>query len=232
MDPAALAEFVRSTLYAARNPEKAVLMAAYMKTSMPFYGVQKPRRAKINKEMRLRFRPGTRNGYEEGIRALWQLPHREEKYTALEFALQHKEYITFESLVMYEYLIRDGAWWDFVDLIASDLVGRILLVDRLRARPVLDDWIEDENLWIRRAAILSQLRHRESTDPDQLFGYCLKRIDEKEFFIRKAIGWALREYSKSAPDAVLEFLSENRGALSGLSYREGAKHLKRSGAMG
>ena len=91
--------------------------------------------------------------------------------------------------------------------------------------PKLDRWIDDRNLWIRRTAILSQLKHKGGTDRDQLFGYCLRRAGEKEFFIRKAIGWALREYAKTEPDAVRAFALEHREQLSGLSFREATKHL-------
>jgi 3-methyladenine DNA glycosylase AlkD len=122
-------------------------------------------------------------------------------------------------------MIVEGAWWDFVDDIAIRLVGMVLLDDRERMHPKLDRWIDDPNMWIRRTAILSQIKHRDRTDQDQLFGYCLKRADEKEFFIRKAIGWALREYAKTEPDAVREFALNHRDQLSGLSFREATKHL-------
>ncbi len=89
--------------------------------------------------------------------------------------------------------------------------------------------IRDDDLWIRRTAVLSQIRHRGQTDAETLFRHCLDRAHERDFFMRKAIGWALREYSKAEPDGVLAFLREHRSVLSGLSFREGAKVLKRAG---
>jgi len=226
-----LVELVQRSLGALANPVKAKSMAAYARTTMPFYGIQKPDRVPLHREMKQRFRPRSRAEYEECVLALWTLPHREEKYTALEFALQHRRCIVLDSLPLYERLIREGAWWDFVDFVAPRLVGALLLEHRHVVRPVMDVWIDDDDLWIRRSAIISQLKHRDATDEAQLFGFCLRRSHEREFFIRKAIGWALREYSKSAPDAVARFLTGHSDRLSGLSYREGAKRLVRAGVM-
>jgi len=206
-------------------------MAAYLKTDMPFYGVQKPDRVPIYKEMKKRFQPQSQQDYEGAVLALWSLPHREEKYAAITFSLQNETFITAKSLPLYERLIREGAWWDLVDGVASDLVGRVLLEQRSRTRPVIERWIDDDDFWIRRTAILAHLRHKEQTDANQLFDHCLRRAHEKEFFIRKAIGWALREYSKAAPEEVGEFLLKNREALSSLSFREGAKRLVKAGLM-
>lgn len=231
MDSSLLVAFVQERLKLVSDPEKAVPMAEYMKTNMPFYGVQKTGRVPVYREMRTRFRPRSVDEYQSGIRALWGCPNREEKYTAIEYAIQNVSFITMESLELYEYLIRDGAWWDFVDLIAARLVGHLLLDNRETMRRVLDDWIDDENMWIRRSAILSQLKHKSRTDEEQLFGYCLRRSHETEFFVRKAIGWSLREYSKTAPETTASFLLQHRTDLSGLSYREGCKHLTRVGAM-
>lgn len=226
-----LASFVSAQLRTLANPQNAAPMAAYMKTTMPFYGVKKPERLPAYREMRIRFVPSTRREYESGVRALWRLPHREEKYAALQFARQNDAFVTLESLPLYERLIREGAWWDLVDEIATKLVGRAQLKQRAAVRPVLRLWINDEDLWIRRTALLSQIGHKALTDQRQLFGHCLRRAGETEFFIRKAIGWALRDYSYTEPAAVRDFLVAHREQLSGLSYREGAKQLRRAGLI-
>ena len=225
----ALVKFVQENLRAAADPEKAAPMAAYLKTEMSFYGVQKGGRVTIYREMKARFAPEDRTGYEKDVLALWALPHREEKYTAIEYAFQSKEYITPESPPLYERLIREGAWWDLVDGVAISLVGCLLLEYREAIRPVMEKWIDDPDFWIRRTALIAHNRHKEKTDEKQLFDHCLRRAHEKEFFVRKAIGWALREYSYTAPEAVRDFLVGNRESLSRLSFREGAKHLVRSG---
>ena len=220
-----LVRFVQSELAALADPELAMRMAAYMKTDMPFYGVQKPARTPVFKEAIHRFPIGSRREYLEAVDALWALPHREEKYFAVGFAKAFPQYVTIGSLPLYRRLISGGAWWDFVDDVAAHLVGRVLLDDRERMRSKMDRWVDDPNMWLRRTAIISQLGHKDDTDEERLFFYCNRRAPEQEFFIRKAIGWALREYAKSAPDAVIRFLRDNGEGLSGLSYREASKHL-------
>jgi 3-methyladenine DNA glycosylase AlkD len=224
-------QFIQQEFRKLADPAKAAPMAAYMKTETPFHGIQKPARAAVLREVKKRFAPKTRQEYEAGVLALWRLPHREEKYAALDFAIQWPAFINRESLPLYERLIREGAWWDLVDPAATGLVGRVLLKERPAVRKTMDEWIDDENVWIRRAALLSQIRHKENTDERQLFRHCLRRAHEGEFFIRKAIGWALRDYSYTAPEAVRDFLLTHRDRLSGLSFREGAKQLARAGLM-
>jgi 3-methyladenine DNA glycosylase AlkD len=220
-----LIDFVRSELSARADPEKAGPMAAYLKTDMPFYGVQTPQRREIARELKRRFVPRTAAEYRRMVEALWELEHREEKYLALSIAGASPQFITFEQLDLYRRLIQEGAWWDLVDGVASGLVGKVLLDDRGRMRPVLEEWIDDEDLWLRRTAIISQLDHKDQTDVEMLLRFCLRRAHEQEFFIRKAIGWALRQYARTDPEAVAAFLREHRDRLSGLSFREAAKHL-------
>jgi 3-methyladenine DNA glycosylase AlkD len=217
--------FLASELASVGDPQRAADMARYMKTDMPFYGVTNPERKKIYRELRRRYPIDNRAGYVAAIEALWERPHREEKYCAITLAVDYPEYITIGSVPLYRRMIVEGAWWDFVDDIAIRLVGRVLLDDRARMHPKLDRWINDPNMWIRRTAILSQIKHKDRTDQEQLFGYCLDRAHENEFFIRKAIGWALREYAKTAPDAVRRFALAHREELSGLSFREATKHI-------
>ncbi len=228
---AELTTFISSEYTKFANTTKAKDMAAYMKTDMPFYGIQKPSRVPIYKEMKQRFPISTRKQYEQSILALWQLPHREEKYAALELAHYWKKYITPSSVPLYRRLIREGAWWDLVDGIATKLVGIVWLHHRDRISPMMDTWNNDQDLWIRRSAIIGQIKHKHDTDATRLFDYCIAHADEQEFFIRKAIGWALREYSYIEPIVVSDFLLRHKSTLSGLSFREGAKHLKRSGQL-
>lgn len=227
--PDALAAFVSTELKRLADPAKAVAMAAYMKTAMPFHGVQKADRIDMHRAMRTRFVPSSQEDYSRGVLALWHLPHREEKYAAIEFAMQHKTFTTSASLPLYEQLIRDGAWWDLVDPVAAILVGNVLLKERAAVRRTMDTWIRNSDMWMRRAALLAHLKHKTQTDERQLFAHCLLLAGEKEFFIRKAIGWVLREYSKTAPDSVRTFIDTHRDVLSSLSMREGGKHLAHTG---
>lgn len=220
--------YVQTHFQELADPVNAIPMAAYMKTEMPFYGIPKPLRVPIYKTLKKEFAPNVQEEYESCVLALWNLPHREEKYAAIEYAMFFDKFITSESIPLYEQLVREGQWWDFVDPIAIALVGIALRKNRKKLEPKMRKWIRDPDMWIRRTAILSQNRHKAETNEEMLFDFCLDRADEKEFFIRKAIGWALREYSYAAPKAVRKFLNENRNTLSPLSLKEGAKQLDRA----
>ena len=117
--------------------------------------------------------------------------------------------VTATELPLYRRLVVEGAWWDFVDDIAVHLVGHTVRTEPETAWQVVDGWVDDPDMWLRRTAILSQNRSREATDTRRLFDFCLRRAHEREFFIRKAIGWALRDYARTDPDAVRRFLEEH-----------------------
>lgn len=207
------------------NSAKAGPMAAYMKTDMPFFGVQSPARREVARMLKASYPPDGNDDYRAQIDALWSLPHREEKYLALDLAMAYRRHIVMANLDLYRRLIVEGAWWDFVDEVATGLVGKLLLTNREAMTPILYRWVDDPDMWIRRTALISQVGHKSATDPVMLFDFCVRRAGEKEFFIRKAIGWALREYSKANPEAVRGFLAEHSGQLSGLSLREASKYV-------
>jgi 3-methyladenine DNA glycosylase AlkD len=230
-DTTALVKFARKQLRQAGDAEVAAGMAAYMKTTMACYGVKKPEREAIARQIKERYPPSSQSNYHACIRALWRLPHREEKYLALDYARMFRAFITPAALPLFENMVRQGAWWDFVDDLASRLIGTVLRDHPELAPELMDRFIEDPDMWIRRTALLCQLKHGEKTDHKRLFRYCLKLAHEQEFFIRKAIGWALRGYSYTEPDRVKAFLKKYKSRLSPLSYREGAKVLVRRGLM-
>jgi 3-methyladenine DNA glycosylase AlkD len=222
---AAVVDFVQTRLREAAEPDEAPAMQAYMKSSTPFLGVKSPARKAIVKDLKNRFDPDDAAQVVTWSRALWELPHREEKYMAIALARAWPNRIVRASLPHYEHLVRTGAWWDYVDDIAANLVGAVWRKDP-GFGTVMDGWIEDEHLWIRRTAILGQLKHKEKTDERRLFRYCLQCADETDFFIRKAIGWALRQYAWVEPSRVRDFLELHRDRWSGLTFREAAKHLE------
>jgi 3-methyladenine DNA glycosylase AlkD len=226
-----LVDFVQRSLRSRADQRKATEMAAYMKTTMPFYGVPQPEREAIRRELKCLFAIESQRDYERAVRALWKGKHREEKYLAVSLAQDHSKFIVPESLKLYERLIREGGWWDFVDDVAIRLVGHVLLEHRPKMATLMDRWINDDDMWIRRAALISQNKHDDHTDHARLFRYCLARAGEREFFIRKAIGWALRQYSYTAPDRVAGFLNRHREKLSPLSYREGSRVIIKRGLM-
>lgn len=225
METKLLAEFVAERLSRSANVERAVQMAAYMKTNMPFYGVSAPLAHAIAAEAVAVFPPASVTEYQAAVRALWRLPHREEKYIAISYARRVRSFITSDSLDLYCDMVVEGAWWDFVDTLAAHLVGTVLLEDRDLVSPTVRSWIRSDDMWLRRTSILAQLRHKDATDTDLLAEACLANLADTEFFIRKAIGWALREYARSNPEWVIEFVTTRRDGMSGLSYREATKHL-------
>ncbi len=203
-------------------------MQAYMKTEMAFYGVKSPIQNSIVKEVRGFFPITTQAEYNDVVAETWTLPHREEKYISVKLAIKCSKFVTLDALPVYEKMIREGQWWDFIDPISTNLVGKLLEENRNEMTSILDDWIRDEDLWIRRSAILAHNKHKQNTNQEKLFEHCLECAHEKEFFIQKAIGWAMREYSKTAPGEVSNFLGGQGGLLSNLSKREGMKHINRA----
>lgn len=217
--------YVQAVLAARANPEKAKGMQAYMKTDMPFYGVQKPARTEILRHLRGEFAPQNRKEYEALVTALWELPHREEKYLAQRVAVVFRQFIVPESLPLYERFIVEGAWWDFVDETATHMIRELVLDHPSEIWPTVDGWNGHDDMWLRRTSIICQIGAKERTDAERLFRFCERRMLETEFFIRKAIGWALRDYARTEPDAVARFANEHRASLSGLSFREATKHI-------
>lgn len=224
MEPSVI-DYVQGELRGVADPEKAVSMQAYLKTDMPFYGVQAKDRARIFTEIKARYAPAGRGEYLELAGALWELPHREEKYLAVAVAGGFGEYVVPASLPFYRKLIVEGAWWDLVDDVAVHIIRRLVLTCPDETWPTVDRWNEDDDLWLRRTSIICQVGSKEGTDQERLFRFCEARIGEKDFFIRKAIGWALREYAKTRPEEVAGFVASHRHEMSGLSLREATKHI-------
>ena len=200
-------------------------MQAYLKTDQPFLGVMADGRVEVVREVDAKFPAADVHENEAQVATLWREPEREMQYVAVGLARRRRKFVGTGSLPLYERMIREGAWWDLVDEIAIHLVGVAGMVETEAIRTAMDAWIEDPHMWVRRTAIIFQNRHKGKTDEARLFRYCLACAHEKEFFIRKAIGWALRDYAKTNPEAVRSFVEEHRERLSGLSIREATKHL-------
>ena len=208
-----LVDDIRLALLAAADPEKAPGMQKYMKSDMPFLGVQS---GPLTKAMRPILRqPIGRDEALSASRTLWdQASYREHRYAAL--ALLRRQALTPEDEPLLRHLIVTGAWWDLVDEIATKLVGP--LRDQLDIRA----WAIDPDLWIRRASIICQVSNRPK-DPDLLRDTIEPNTADRTFWIRKAIGWALRDYAYVDPEWVAAFLRTHD--LAPLSVREATKHL-------
>ncbi len=220
-----LAGAVDAGLRAVADPARAGPMAAYMKNVQDYLGVASPARAALFRRIAPDHVPADAAAYEAGVQALWALPYREGRYLAVAFARHHRAFITPGRLPLYERMLREGAWWDVVDEIAPHLVGVQLRDRRAVIQPVLDRWVTDQDFWIRRAALLAYLGHKAEVDADTLFAHCRLLAPEREFFIRKAIGWVLRDLGRRRPGAVRAFLAAHGHELSGLSRREAVKWL-------
>ncbi|HEY5698012.1 MAG TPA: DNA alkylation repair protein [Acidimicrobiales bacterium] len=206
-------------LTARRDPEKAAAMAAYMKDQFPFLGVASPERRTAQREALGDWRAPTEDELSDFARACWAKDEREFQYAACDTLLRHVKRIGPDALDLCEDLITDKPWWDTTDALASRVVAFHA------RRPVLERWLTSGNLWLERTAIIHQLGDKQATDEAFLFHACLTHAASTDFFHRKAIGWALRQYAKVSPDTVRIFVADHADELSGLSKREALKHL-------
>jgi 3-methyladenine DNA glycosylase AlkD len=221
-------ETLRRELEARANPAKAPDMQAYMKSEMPFLGVQKPGREEIARAV---FAAHPLDGFEawrDTVLRLWrEATYREERYLAIRLARdgRYREHRTMASLPLYDELIVTGAWWDFVDEVAVRLVGELLARDGAALALVLREWAADDDLWRRRTAIVCQVLRKRDTDLALLYDCIEPNRSDREFFIRKGIGWALRAYAWVDPDEVERYCATHD--LSPLSRREALRNLDR-----
>jgi 3-methyladenine DNA glycosylase AlkD len=224
----ALLAVLRSGLAAAADPAQAEPMRAYMKSAMPYLGVKAPALRRVCGAVFSAHTLTSYAGWEATIRALWrEARYREERYAAIELAVyrRYRIYQTLETLPLYEEMIVSGAWWDYVDTLAIHQIGDLLRLYPEPMRATALAWSVDANLWRRRAAILCQNSFKGATDEALLFACIKPNLADREFFICKGIGWALREYAKAAPEAVREFVRAHATEISPLSQREALKHL-------
>ncbi len=225
----ALVDDIRAAFAVRANPDVAVHQQAYMKSSLPYYGLKTPETRATLKPLLVEHTLKSFAEWELAIRSLWDTAtHREEWYAAIGIARygRYRDYRTsLDALPLYEHMIRRGAWWDVCDEIARQLVGEVLMAHREEASTIMRAWSTDEHMWIRRCSILSQGKHKDKTDAVLLRDCMLPSIDDTDFFSRKAIGWALRDYAQVNPEWVKAFVREFEDRLSGLSKREALKHL-------
>jgi len=222
-----MAALINENLEKIADSNKAKGMQAYMKTTQEFYGVQAGPRRKVFKTVARNFQNITRQEYEQIIFELWNGHYREEMYQALEVAEHYKSYLDIKSWPIYERLVKSASNWDTLDWIAGKLVSPLILMHR-ELEQTLVKWSNSDNFWVRRASLLAHLHHKDKTNTQLLAQTILKLSHEQEFFIRKAIGWILRDYSYSNPEWVLAFVEKHHRELSGLSKREALKQINRA----
>jgi 3-methyladenine DNA glycosylase AlkD len=230
--PSGAAAEIVAALATAADPARAVPMAAYMRDRFAFLGVPTPLRRQLARRfIALAKRPGGAATALVRAQGLWRERWRECHYVAVDLLAACAPQLPAAALADLERLIVTHSWRDSVDALAKHAVGALV-----RNHPgtvaTIDRWAVDPNLWLRRTAILHQLGAKGATDRERLFRHCRANGGDPEFFIRKGIGWALREYAYVDPDAVRDFLDAHRGALSPLSVREASKHLAPRRAAG
>jgi len=205
-----------------RNPERAVGMSAYMRNQFPFLGMQKPVRADLCKPfMQATKKEGHVNW--DVVDVLWSKPEREFQYVAMEHIVLLRSSLTFVDLGKIKSLIMSKSWWDTVDSFPKPVSH--IVQKHPDARQTMIDWSLDADFWVRRSAIIHQLPLREATDTALLETTILNNLGQREFFINKAIGWSLREYSKTNAEWVRGFIDKNQTGLNTLSIREGSKFI-------
>ena len=220
----ALTRRIRRELKAQADPRKAAAMQAYMKTDQPFFGVMAGPQRDIASAACGDFPDLRREEWEIVIRELWNGSHREEMHQALHVAQHYKWYRGPDAWPLIERLVHEATNWDTLDWVAGRFVSELVL-EYPRFEHELARWSKSEKFWVRRASLLAHLRHKERTNTKLLAATILRLAHEKEFFIRKAIGWILREYSKTNPEWVRSFVEMHGDRLSGLSRREALKRL-------
>lgn len=229
--PDELVRDLRAVMEALADPERAEAQRAYMKSSLPFYGIASPDLRAILRDPLREHRLASFEDWERAIRTLWDTAlHREEWYAALavaEYRWYHEWRTDLRALPLFTHMIKTGAWWDVCDEIASRLIGPLLQAHPAEITPTLIAWADNDHMWIRRVAILSQLKAKDATDTSLLRAAIEPNVGDREFFIRKGIGWALREYAKTDPVWVQQFVDAHADRLSPLSKKEALKHIAR-----
>ena len=208
-------------LYQNRNHQKAIEMAAYMKNHFSFLGLSKPERNLLSKDFQKQAKKlGVINW--DYIFKLWALPEREFQYVAMDFLHILADKLREEDIEQIRQLVVSKPWWDTVDSLSA-LVGALCLRYPALVESHILEWAESSNIWLARVSILHQLKYKDKTNTDLLAKVILMNCETKEFFLNKAIGWALREYLKTNKEWVKVFIETNN--LHSLSVREGSKYL-------
>lgn len=225
---------LNGSLAAAADPHRAPKQQAYMKSTMPFFGITAPTLQKICRQAFATYPCEDAAQWFERIMVMWrQATHREQRHGAIYLlgARQYQNWLNTRQLEQLEEIIVTGAWWDYVDPVAVNQFGRLLCNEPDTMIPVLHTWSQGENIWKRRTAMLAQLKFKERTDFQLLTELIEPSIQEKDFFLRKAIGWVLREYSKTDPGCIISYVNKNADRLSGLSKREAFKVMLKNGQV-
>lgn len=227
-----IADTLLKELTAAADPLRAPAMQAYMKSAMPYLGVSAVPLRAVCKRVFAGLAYPEAEKWHAHVLAIWRgARFREQRYAAIELTgiRVARQFQLIDALPMYEEMIVTGAWWDYVDAIATQRLWAILQNDPAPMQQAMRDWAHSPDMWKRRGAILCQIHAKAGTDLELLHACIEPSLDSREFFLRKAIGWALRHYARTDPVAVRRYVSMHKGRLSVLSKREALKHIGAAG---
>jgi 3-methyladenine DNA glycosylase AlkD len=226
MTPKQFVHAVEHALVPLADEAKAAGMKAYLLNQFEFLGLPAPVRRQAVKDMG---KVKWQNSVDllAVAELLWQKHQREYRYTAVDLLRKHSALLSVNELPALQALLLRDPWWETVDGLSAVIadIMHAAVQQQPNAAVAMDVWLKHPSHWVRRSAMLHQLGWRLNTDTTRLFGYATQLADGKEFFIRKAIGWALRDYARWNPEAVTDFVVQHRHTLSGLTVREAAKHL-------
>jgi len=206
------------------HPEKAVWQIKYMRNQFGGFGISSPVRNELQKPFFDKKHLPTKETAFEIIKILWEKPEREFQYFAMQLASKYVQELELADIELYKWLLLHKSWWDTVDYIAPELVGKYFIKFPEMRDKIVDKWLNSGNIWLQRSTLIFQLKYREKTDAEFLAQNIKKILGSKEFFINKAIGWSLRQYARYNPNWVLDFV-EKTPELSGLSRREATRKI-------
>lgn len=208
------------------DPKRALASRKYLKDQFECFGVYSGIRREILQEFLDKYGLPPIHQMEEISLYLWDLPEREFQYSAIDLLDKVKKQLRKNDIDWLEKLVVQKSWWDTVDGLAGWIIGAYFRLYPETIQPVTEKWMDSNNMWLQRTSLLFQLKYKRNTDTQLLSAYILRLADRREFFIRKAIGWVLREYSKTNKEWVKKFIQMNK--LSPLSFREASKYIELS----
>ncbi len=220
---------LETAINANKNDENAFQMAKYMKNNFNFSGIKSPILKSISIPLIQKYKTQNYEEIQKTALELWEKEEREYQYVAMEYLKRNKAFKFEESINLFETLILSKSWWDSVDLIASHLIGGYFLTFPEKIEDFVENALQNDSFWMRRTAIIFQLQYKNQTRIDLMEKAIFYCSNEKEFFIRKAIGWILRQYSYTNPNYVIEFVKTHN--LSKLSQKEALKVIERKKIM-
>ena len=205
-----------------KNEEQAQKMSKYMLNKFEYIGIKTPERREIFKNFFKEYKNEEKIDW-EFVNKCWENKYREFQYVAADYLKNMKDKLTIDDIPKFKRLILEKSWWDTIDNLDMT-IGALALKDS-NVNKILLEWSLDENIWLRRIAIDHQLLRKEKTNTELLEKILKNNLGQAEFFINKAIGWALRDYSKTNPEWVKNFIEENRENMAKLSIKEASKYL-------